>query len=116
MCENNKTESFPMIDVEKFGCRLKMLCTLKQISANDLKEFLNLGSVQAVYLWMEGKRLPSLDNLFALSRFLDVPVDVLLCDDNLLRFSYILQDERLSGQVKRILVYWTGLQKKNSIG
>lgn len=108
--------SFPIIDVEKFGNRLKKLCAQKQITANDLKDFLNLGSVQAVYLWMEGKRLPSLDNLYALSRYLEVPVDTLLCDDNLLRSSYVLQDDRLSGLVKRTLVYWIGLQKKAGIG
>ena len=112
MYKNEKVASYPVIDMVKFGVRLKMICDLKKVSANELKDFLNLGSIQAVYLWMAGKRLPSLDNLYALSKYLNVPVDVLLCDDSMLRFTNILQDDKLSGHGKRILMYWTGLQRE----
>ena len=36
---------------------------------------MGLASPQAVYRWLRGSNMPSVDNLYALSRFLDVPMD-----------------------------------------
>ena len=36
---------------------------------------MGLASPQAVYRWLKGGNMPSVDNLFALSRYLDVQMD-----------------------------------------
>lgn len=66
------------IDMERFGRRLKEACARKKVTPLKLQRVLGLGSVQAVYLWLAGKRLPSLDNLYAISKFLGVRMEELL--------------------------------------
>jgi hypothetical protein len=34
----------------------------KGLSMNEIKDFLGLGSTQAMYRWFQGKSLPSVDN------------------------------------------------------
>ena len=45
----------------------------------DIKEFLNIGSIQTVYNWCNGLSMPTVDNLYALSQFLQVPIDEIVC-------------------------------------
>ena len=49
------------------------------ITPKDVKEFLNLGSIQTVYNWFNGLNMPTVDNLYALSQFLQVPIDEIIC-------------------------------------
>lgn len=63
------------IDVKKTGQRMKEICRRRNISVKDIQEKLCIGSFQAIYAWFSGKSLPSLDNLYMLSRLLDVPMD-----------------------------------------
>lgn len=48
-------------------------------SVKDIKEYLNLTCVQSVYHWIEGKSLPSVDNLYALSTLFNVKIDDMIC-------------------------------------
>ncbi|MGN0405761.1 MAG: helix-turn-helix domain-containing protein [Bariatricus sp.] len=66
------------IDIEKTGKTIKEMCKIKNISVKDIQEKLFIGSFQAVYAWFSGKSLPSLDNLYRLSRLLNVPMDALI--------------------------------------
>lgn len=66
------------IDVKRTGQRIKEICKYKNISVKDIQENLFIGSFQAIYAWFSGKSLPSLDNLYRLSRLLDVSMDSLI--------------------------------------
>ena len=66
------------IDIEKTGKTIKEMCRIRNISVKDIQENLFIGSFQAVYAWFAGKSLPSLDNLYRLSRLLNVPMDSLI--------------------------------------
>jgi len=70
---------FPTIDKDKTGSRIRMYMNMRRLTVEDVREYLHLGTVQSVYHWMSGISLPSIDNLYALSVLLDVPVDQLLC-------------------------------------
>lgn len=69
---------FPEIDMKATGVHLRRLCKEKQISVKIIQECLHIASNQAVYVWFNGKSMPSLDNLVALSDLLGVPMDELV--------------------------------------
>lgn len=70
---------YPMIDKERTGRRIRQLMKERGISVKDVRDFLALESVQSVYYWMSGRSIPSIDNLYALSVLLQVPIDDMLC-------------------------------------
>ena len=70
---------FPKVNLKATGANLRRLMEGKGITAKDVKEYLNLSSVQSVYYWWNGTNMPTVDNLYALSRMLQVPIDELVC-------------------------------------
>lgn len=48
------------------------------MSVRDIQIILGLGSTQAIYKWLAGKGLPSIDNLVVLSSVLNVSLDDLI--------------------------------------
>ena len=75
---------FPVIDKKETGIRLRKLMDERDLSVRDIQEYLNLGSVQSVYHWLNGISMPTVDNLYALSQLFQVTVDDMLCGDRLL--------------------------------
>lgn len=69
---------YPTINKEETGNFLRNLLTKRGISIKKVQEYLGLACVQSIYHWLDGKKLPSLDNLYALSQFLQVPMDTLV--------------------------------------
>ena len=70
---------FPEIDKEKTGDRIRFFMELRGLSVKDVCKALSLGCVQAVYKWMDGVNLPSLDNIYCLSILFQVPIDAMVC-------------------------------------
>ena len=66
---------FPEIDKEKTGDRIRFFMELRGLTVKDVCKALSLGCVQAVYKWMDGVNLPSLDNIYCLSILFQVPID-----------------------------------------
>lgn len=100
----NWNEDYPSIDMELFGRKLKKTCENKHVTAAELQQFLHLGSIQAVYMWFEGKRLPNLDNLYAISKYLDIRMEELLEEGPDRREALLLRKD-LSDHAKRLLFY-----------
>lgn len=96
--------NYPSIDIKKTGKRIKEVCEQHLVTAKELQELLNLGSVQAVYHWFQGERLPNVDNLFAISRLLEVPMDELLVEEAA-EIEFHLEFENVR-QSNRFLHYW----------
>ena len=69
---------YPVIDIEATGQNIRRLREQKGISVRELSQFLGLADVQAVYKWQRGETLPSTDNIVALSKILDTPMDQIL--------------------------------------
>lgn len=69
---------FPQIDKKKTGIHLRMLCQQNNITVKDLQDNLFITSNQAIYDWFNGKTLPSIDNLLALSDYLNIDINQLL--------------------------------------
>ncbi|MBR0396868.1 MAG: helix-turn-helix transcriptional regulator [Eubacterium sp.] len=69
---------YPTIDKVKTGQKIKKLLRQRGISVKDVQDYLGLACVQGIYHWLDGRSLPTVDNLYALSELLVVPVDCLL--------------------------------------
>lgn len=52
---------------------------LRGLSAKAVQHYLELSCVQSVYHWLDGRSMPTIDNLYALSALLHVPIDALVC-------------------------------------
>lgn len=66
---------YPVIDMRATGAHIKALMDAQELSVQDVQDAMGLASPQAVYRWLCGSNLPSVDNLFALSRYLNVQMD-----------------------------------------
>ena len=66
---------YPVIDMRATGTHIKELMVARDISVQDVQEAMGLASPQAVYRWLRGSNMPSVDNLYALSRYLNVQMD-----------------------------------------
>lgn len=69
---------YPVIDMLETGRQLKQECDRRQVSPRELQEFLGLAALQSVYGWFQGRTLPSLDNFYALSRYLGMQMEELV--------------------------------------
>ena len=74
---NNK--EYVRIDMEATGKKIFETIKLKKIKVNDVLDFLKISSAQSIYNWRNGRNLPTVDNLYALSVLLEVPIDELIC-------------------------------------
>ena len=73
---------FPVIDTKATGeniVRLRQKCGL---SVRDLQSYFGFEAPQDIYQWQHGQSLPSVDNLFALSELLGVPMNEILVSTN----------------------------------
>ena len=84
----------PTIDKLRTGQRLRLLIDKRGLTIRDVQEALGLGCVQSIYRWLDGQNMPTIDNLYALSELLRVPIDILVCGnrdpEKSLYFYYIL--------------------------
>ena len=68
----------PVIDKRTTGEQIRKYMNLRGLTVQDVKTYLSLGCVQSVYHWLDGQSAPNLDNLYALSELLRVPMDLLV--------------------------------------
>lgn len=66
------------INLEKTGKRIKKLIDDAGIEVKHVQRYLGLTCPQSIYKWFKGKALPSVDNLYALSKLLRVHMEDLL--------------------------------------
>lgn len=45
------------------------------VSIKDVQQYLGLASEQSIYAWLNGRNMPTIDNLYALSELLQVSID-----------------------------------------
>lgn len=68
----------PTINVPLTGFRIRVLMSQKGYSVKDIQEKLGLACPQGIYKWLDGKTLPSIDNLVGLAAVLDVSINDIL--------------------------------------
>ena len=68
-------QSFPVIDPVETGKNIVRLRKERGLSVRDIQSWFNFEEPRAIYKWQRGQTLPSVDNLYALSVLLNVPMD-----------------------------------------
>ena len=69
---------FPTIDTAATGRNIQRLRKESGLTVRDLQDYFGFEDPQAIYRWQWGRSLPSVDNLYALSVLLHVPMNEIL--------------------------------------
>jgi len=69
---------YPVLDAKATGARIKELRKAHHLKVEEVAHFMGFESEQAVYKWQRGDSLPTVDNLYALSRLFQTSVDDIL--------------------------------------
>ncbi len=69
---------YPVIDIVATGRRIDQLRREKDLTVKDLQKALGFSSPQAIYNWIWGASLPSVDSLVILAAVFEVKVDDIL--------------------------------------
>ena len=68
-------------DMKLIGSNLRRLRENRNLSVENVREYLGLGSVQAIYKYEVGKNFPQADILLALLELYDADFMDLICED-----------------------------------
>ena len=63
------------IDKKETGKQIRRIMKETGYTCKDIQNYLSLSCVQTVYRWLDGTNLPTLDNLYALSKLMGKPLD-----------------------------------------
>lgn len=69
---------FPTINLKATGKRILQLRLERNLSIRELQTYFGFENPTAIYRWQRGDNLPSLDNMLALSKLFDVPIEEIL--------------------------------------
>ena len=79
------------IQQKETGRQIKRLLSEHGYTVKDVQIVMGFENPQAVYKWISGKSLPSVDNFIILSRLLHTSIeDILVIDGDIVRLWYIL--------------------------
>lgn len=65
----------PMINMKKTGANIKMLMKLNNIKVIQLQDILGFNTPQAIYKWLRGESMPTIDNMVILATLLNTTID-----------------------------------------
>ena len=69
----------PVLDLQATGRKIKSFMDASQISVRDLQSIFGFDYPQAIYAWLSGRNLPTVDNLIVLSELFGVSIDEIVC-------------------------------------
>ena len=65
----------PMINMQKTGANIKMLMKLNNIKVIQIQDILGFNTPQAIYKWLRGESMPTIDNIVILATLLNTTID-----------------------------------------
>ena len=98
------------IDMERTGARLKDLIKSAGYDVKYIQKYLRLACPQPVYRWFNGKVMPSLEHLYALSVLLEVHMEELIVVKNKV-ISYELYECNEVERIERVKRYYRYILK-----
>ena len=104
---------FPLIDKRETGVNLRRIMDMRGITPKDVQEYLGLSCVQSVYRWTDGVNLPTIDNLYALSELLQIPIDAIVRGNRAPITSDIII-KPLDSRERRLCAYYEKLNEKHA--
>ncbi len=85
---------YPTIDLYATGRNIKRIMKERGFKVSDIQEYLGFSAPQGIYHWFDGRNLPNIDNLYALSILFGVSIDEIICGDGV--------RENTSGEAARV--------------
>lgn len=73
--------NYPTINMKATGARITELRKRCGLKVKDISDFMGFTEPQAVYKWQRGESLPSLDNIFALSKLFNTTIEDIIVSD-----------------------------------
>ena len=73
---------WPMIDMAATGQNINRLRMNAGLTVKALQNILGMNNPQAIYKWLRGETLPTLDNLVVLAAILHVTLDEIIVTTN----------------------------------
>jgi len=77
------------INVGMTGCKIREALQSHNVSVSNIAHSLNV-STQTIYKWLNGQSLPTLENVMALSKYLNVPVESLVATE--VNYDFVLPE------------------------
>ena len=68
----------PVIDVKATGNNIKTIIKSKGFKISDVQAKFGFNTPQAIFKWMRGDAVPTIDNLIILADMFDVPIDKII--------------------------------------
>lgn len=68
----------PVIDMNATGKNIKKIMTDKGFTIKDIQNIFGFATPQAVYKWIWGKSLPTIDNMVVIADIFGVTIDEIL--------------------------------------
>ena len=81
------------------GRRIKELIVRKGYTVKDVQGAMGFENPQAIYKWISGKSMPSLDNIIILSKMLNTEIENILVLDEDIAFSGIILNYRFNDRL-----------------
>ena len=106
-----KRITYPNIDMEQTGRRLKHIFESVGYTPRMIQEHLHLSCVQPIYRWYKGLILPSVDHLFMLSELLNVHMEDFLVKKNAIPVIYDIEQYGSEAAYKRLVEYYEKLHQ-----
>ena len=69
---------YPVIDLRSTGARINELRRERGLTVDELRIYLGMNNPNSIYKWFRGEVLPTLENMYALSVILEVPIDEII--------------------------------------
>ncbi|MCQ2508286.1 MAG: helix-turn-helix domain-containing protein [Dorea sp.] len=79
---------FPTIDKVSTGKQIRRLMNALDLTVIDVQKYMGFSTPQAIYHWLNGRSLPTLDNVYALSELFMVPMDQIICGNRVYQPEY----------------------------
>lgn len=70
--------NYPIIDLKMTGENIRRIRIEKQLTIRQIRDFMGFEYDTAIYKWQRGDSLPSLDNMLALGRLFETPVEQII--------------------------------------
>lgn len=84
--------AYPTIDMKATGRNIKRIMRAKGISVKEVQKYLGLSAPQGIYHWLDGRSMPTVDNLYALSDLFRTPMDEIICGNRRYKQCETLED------------------------
>ncbi len=93
---------YPVIDQKKTAEQIGRHMERMGLKPKELQKYLGLSCVQTVYRWLEGKNIPVIDHLYALSYLFGVSIDDLVAGTK-----KECKNRKIGPKLRRMLAYRT---------